>query len=268
MELGLKLNKKLIPVLYRNPTKASEMHEKLAATNWVYLRENDDFEGTIPKLIDAINTDLEWVRKHTQLLNQAVEWENSSKNNSFLLGGAKLQDAEQWLGEATSKEDRHVLPLQAEYISISRKVATQNQRKLTITMTLLVIAAVVFGVFALISRNQARQAELNARASEATAVANEQIAAACFNLGYLPGSNKSLITKPATTRVALGAALELLRPGGVVTIVAYPGHEGGGKERDAVRKWVGELSEEQFEVQYRVSPDRVQAPELSVVFRL
>ncbi|MDX1439180.1 MAG: class I SAM-dependent methyltransferase, partial [Rubricoccaceae bacterium] len=86
--------------------------------------------------------------------------------------------------------------------------------------------------------------------------ANEQIAAACFNLGYLPGSDKSLITKPATTRVALRAALKLLRPGGVVTIVAYPGHVGGEKERDAIRKWATELSEEQFEVQYRVSPDR------------
>src|SRR5512138_2265119 len=35
--LGLKLNKKLIPVLHREPDKDITMHEKLAATNWVYL---------------------------------------------------------------------------------------------------------------------------------------------------------------------------------------------------------------------------------------
>ena len=177
LELGIKLNKKLIPILHRDPTKSSKMHEKLAATNWVYLRKDDNLEETLPKLIDAINTDLEWVRKHTQLLNQAAEWEGHNRNNSFLLNGTKLQDAELWMAEASGKENRQVLPLQAEYISASRTIATRNQRRLTITMSLLVIAAIVFGIFALISREQAQDAEQAARASEATAVANEHIAA-------------------------------------------------------------------------------------------
>ena len=38
LELGLKSNKKLIPILYRNPLVGTAMHEKLAATNWVYMR--------------------------------------------------------------------------------------------------------------------------------------------------------------------------------------------------------------------------------------
>ncbi|HAV76227.1 MAG TPA: hypothetical protein DCX53_02625 [Anaerolineae bacterium] len=177
LEQCIKLNKKLIPILYRDPTKTSKMHEKLGATNWVYLRKNDSFDETIPKLIDAINTDLEWVSRHTQLLNQATEWENKHRNNSFLLNGTKLQDGELWLAEASAKENRHVLPLQAEYISTSRVIATRNQRRLTITMSLLVIAAIVFGAFALVSRNQAKRSELLAKASEATAIANEHIAA-------------------------------------------------------------------------------------------
>jgi hypothetical protein len=31
LELGLKLNKKLIPILYREPVKGTQMHEKLSA---------------------------------------------------------------------------------------------------------------------------------------------------------------------------------------------------------------------------------------------
>src|SRR5262245_44030391 len=58
LELGIQLNKKLIPVLYREPDKTTKMHEKLAATNWVYLRKKDNFEETIPKLVQSINTDL------------------------------------------------------------------------------------------------------------------------------------------------------------------------------------------------------------------
>ncbi|HSG44331.1 MAG TPA: TIR domain-containing protein, partial [Anaerolineales bacterium] len=177
LELGLKLNKKLIPILHREPKKGQELHEKLAATNWVYLRDQDNFEETIPKLIESIQTDLEWVSMHTQLLNQATEWEGKNKNNSFLLGGTKLQDAEHWMAEASGKENRDILPLQADYISTSRTIATRNQRRLTITMSLLVVAAIVFGIFALIAREQAQAAEQDARASEATAVANEHIAA-------------------------------------------------------------------------------------------
>lgn len=177
LELGLKLNKKLIPVLYREPKKGQQLHEKLAATNWVYLREQDNFDATIPRLVESIQTDLEWVGMHTQLLNQATEWESRNRNNSFLLGGTKLQDAEQWMADASGKENRHILPLQGEYISTSRAIATRNQRRLTITMSLLVVAAIVFGIFALIAREQAQAAEQEARASEATAVANEHIAA-------------------------------------------------------------------------------------------
>ena len=177
LELGLNLNKKLIPVLHREPQKGQVLHEKLAATNWVYLRKQDNFDETIPKLIESIQTDLEWVSKHTQLLNQATEWDSYNRNNSFLLNGTKLQDAEKWMADASGKENRDILPLQADYISTSRTIATRNQRRLTITMSLLVVAAVVFGIFALISRGQAKQAELAAKASEATAVANEHIAA-------------------------------------------------------------------------------------------
>src|SRR5512134_1618324 len=57
LELGIKLNKKLIPILYRQPTKTSRMHEKIASTNWVYLRDQDNFDETIPKLVQSINTD-------------------------------------------------------------------------------------------------------------------------------------------------------------------------------------------------------------------
>jgi len=178
LELGIKLNKKLIPVLYREPDKAAKMHEKLAATNWVYLRKQDNFDETIPKLIQSINTDLGWVRQHTQLLGQAAEWEKKNKNNSFLLHGSELEDAERWMAEASGKENREVLPMQAEFISSSRIVATRNQRRLVITMSLLVVAAVVFGLAALISRNQAQQAEADAKASEANAIANEKLAAA------------------------------------------------------------------------------------------
>ena len=63
------------------------------------------------------------------------------------------------------------------------------------------------------------------------------ITAITFNLGYLPGGDKTVITRTTTTLAALENALRLLKPGGVLTIVCYPGHEGGGEEAEAVSEW-------------------------------
>lgn len=62
----------------------------------------------------------------------------------------------------------------------------------------------------------------------------EPVDACMFNLGYLPGSDKSIITNLPTTLKALRAALSLLRHGGRLSILNYPGHEGGKVEAQGV----------------------------------
>ena len=68
------------------------------------------------------------------------------------------------------------------------------------------------------------------------------IAAVMFNLGYLPGGDRSLATRTDSTLVALRSALEILKPGGVLTVIAYPGHAGGANEALAVERLLRELS--------------------------
>jgi len=68
-----------------------------------------------------------------------------------------------------------------------------------------------------------------------------QVDAVMFNLGYLPGSDKSVITSPETTLRGLEHALQYLRPGGVLTVVKYVGHEGGRSEAKAVDAWAASL---------------------------
>ncbi len=69
----------------------------------------------------------------------------------------------------------------------------------------------------------------------------DEIQVIMFNLGYLPGGDKSLITNPADTIDALNAARELLKPAGILTIVSYRGHPGGREECAAVEKWSSSL---------------------------
>ncbi len=42
-----------------------------------------------------------------------------------------------------------------------------------------------------------------------------------FNLGYLPGGDKSIITQPDTTTSALAQSLDMLRPGGLLSLMLY-----------------------------------------------
>jgi predicted methyltransferase len=70
-----------------------------------------------------------------------------------------------------------------------------------------------------------------------------QLVAVTFNLGYLPGGDKSVVTQTTTTRMALRLSMDLLRPGGLLVVVAYRGHPGGPEECAAVREELSLLSE-------------------------
>lgn len=78
-------------------------------------------------------------------------------------------------------------------------------------------------------------------------IKESNIKAIMFNLGYLPGGDHSLITKPETTLVALESSINLLTKGGIITIVLYTGHPGGEKEAKAIENWVKKLSNTDFD---------------------
>ena len=70
------------------------------------------------------------------------------------------------------------------------------------------------------------------------AAAHGRIKAVMFNLGYLPGGDKNLITRSPTTLAALDAAGSVLAADGVITVLAYPGHHGGDAETQALQQWI------------------------------
>ena len=76
----------------------------------------------------------------------------------------------------------------------------------------------------------------------------DSVQAVVFNLGWLPGGNHAVTTKAETTLEALQAALRLIRPGGLVSVCIYPGHEEGKTERDRIVEWAGTLSVQRYNV--------------------
>ncbi|WP_028783523.1 class I SAM-dependent methyltransferase [Thalassobacillus devorans] len=74
------------------------------------------------------------------------------------------------------------------------------------------------------------------------------VSAAIFNLGYLPGSDKSIVTTPDSTLSAVEQLLELLQPEGVIVLVVYHGHPGGKAEKDRLLAYVKSLDQHLFHV--------------------
>lgn len=94
-----------------------------------------------------------------------------------------------------------------------------------------------------------KQAELiNSDHAELDNYVNEDLAAVIFNLGYLPGGNKKIITKSESTIKALNKALKLLKVKGIIILVIYTGHEGGKEERDALLKYSSDLNYKKYNV--------------------
>ncbi len=65
---------------------------------------------------------------------------------------------------------------------------------------------------------------------------SEPICVGMFNLGYLPGGDKSITTKHESSIAAIIAGTELLAPNGALLIAVYPGHAEGTIEGNAVRE--------------------------------
>ena len=77
---------------------------------------------------------------------------------------------------------------------------------------------------------------------------DKPVSGAIFNLGYLPGSDHEVITRPNTTIQALESLLKLLKVGGIIVLVIYHGHEGGKEERDEVIRFVSGLPQKYIHV--------------------
>lgn len=82
--------------------------------------------------------------------------------------------------------------------------------------------------------------------------ASRKITAAIFNLGYLPGGDKQIVTKPQSTIEAIKQLLDIMEIEGIIVIVVYHGHQGGQHERDELVHFAESLDQQQAHVlQYR-----------------
>ncbi len=200
INIALRNNKKIVPIVIDNVAKEAldEFIPDLRKIQWIIFKHGDTFEvdelqngvsgskaseiiakakrpqfdEAIQKLNVVIHTDWDWVKYHTQLQNEAHEWENNQKHPSYLLRGEALEKAEQFILAARQKEPA-VTSLQADFITVSRmeekferdaKLRTEKKSSRRLRWVIGVVAAglvvaVFMGINWLNQSNRAQKAE-------------------------------------------------------------------------------------------------------------
>mmetsp|Transcript_8197 Transcript_8197/g.24671 ORF Transcript_8197/g.24671 Transcript_8197/m.24671 type:complete len:156 (-) Transcript_8197:183-650(-) len=110
---------------------------------------------------------------------------------------------------------------------------------------------------------------LGSHASFPASISKRSVSAVVYNLGYLPGEegDRSIVTKKDTTMSSLRSAMELLQPGGLITMTIYVKQDGGEEEEQAILDFTSELDPKEWTVQLYQWINRNQAPSLVAVER-
>lgn len=144
-------HKRIIPVVIRDiddPVDQERTHPALQRHNWLFFRPEDDFDTGFATLLETIRREPDHVRMHTRLLVNAQEWVANGNNDSLLLRGDNLYQAETWL-QAASEKSPVPTALHTEYIGTSRQAETRRRRRTAGIALVVLVAVVALGIVAL-----------------------------------------------------------------------------------------------------------------------
>lgn len=200
-------NKKILPIII-NPIKYKEIPSYINHIQWVDYSKRE--KSKINKIVEIINSDIDWIKKHTEILNKAIIWSDSSRDNSFLIIGKELSQAQSWLINQDGNKKLVPTELQIDYIATSYKNSVKKKKiKIYALITFLFIIAILgiisFSqyIFAKKQKNIAEEKQIISRSNELSALSHYylksdpvlsfRLAESSFNLHDSDISNQSVI---------------------------------------------------------------------------
>jgi hypothetical protein len=128
------LNKRIAPVVCKRAEIAT-VPEPLRRLNFIFFTEDAPFSERMDQLSEALSTDIEWVRKHTEFGGNARRWGEAGRPGplGLLLRPPVLEEAELWIASrpygapAPTAETR-------VFITESRRAATRRRKVLTASL--------------------------------------------------------------------------------------------------------------------------------------
>ena len=123
------LNKRFAPIVCRRVEDAT-VPETLRRLNFIFFGEAEGFDAGADRLAEALQTDIAWIRNHTEYGAAAHTWVTAGKPGGLLLRSPVLEDAERWI----ATRPRGAPPPTDEtqtFITESRRGATRRRNILS-----------------------------------------------------------------------------------------------------------------------------------------
>src|SRR5947209_10059447 len=181
VEFAASLNKRFAPIVFR-PVQDKDVPEALAKLNFIFFDDMAQFEQSADKLGEALNTDISWIRQHTDFGEQARRWTLAKGPSGLLLRSPVLEQAERWIASRPSGAPAPTEETQ-RFIRRSRHAATRRRNILTGSLAAgLVLALVLAGLaywqrgVAVEQRSIAQQNEVQAKTERDNATRNFKLA--------------------------------------------------------------------------------------------
>jgi WD40 repeat protein len=157
---ALQLNKRVFPVVITDINWALAP-DGLIKLHGLFFNETSSKEEALTRLVQALETDIGWIREHTRLGELAQHWDRQKRPRSLLLRSTALEAAEHWLTERP-KTARSATNLQQEYIRASRHTARQRLRGLVSISFAVAAVTTLLGIVAVLEMLKAQANERRA----------------------------------------------------------------------------------------------------------
>ena len=143
IDFASSLQKRFVPVVYRI-CDSGAVPTPLRRLKFIFCDDETRFEANMDDLANALSTDVDWIRKHTELGAQARRWMivRSRRQRGPLLRPRMLKEAERWLAARPQAAPQPCAATKA-FISESRRAAMQQRNVFTATFGAGFIVAVV-----------------------------------------------------------------------------------------------------------------------------
>jgi hypothetical protein len=146
------LNKRFAPIVFR-PVEEKSVPEELARLNFIFFDDPTQFERSADKLADALQTDIGWIRQHTEYGEAERRWSAAGRPGGLLLRSPTLEIAEHWIVSRPRGAPEPTPEIQA-FVIASRKGAQSAQRvwRLVLASAFTFMALTILGLIGWINQ--------------------------------------------------------------------------------------------------------------------
>jgi WD40 repeat protein len=168
------LSKRLAPIVAHD-CEYEAIPDELRRLNFIFFNKESSFEESASHLVEGLETNIEWVRKHTEFGKAAREWDLAHRPSGLLLRSPLLEVSETWIGQR-APDAPPPSQLVFEFISESRRASTRRLRWTVVISIAITMVATTLSIIAWQQRAEARRQRSQAQQQRDEAILQRSIA--------------------------------------------------------------------------------------------